>query len=35
MMLQNNTIIPNLLGFKVVTRKSTKLLNLILQKYRF
>ena len=31
MMLWNNTIIPNPLGFEVVTRKSKKLLNLILK----
>ena len=34
-MIQNHTIIPNPLGFEVVTRKSKKLLNLILKKYRF
>ena len=31
MMLENNTAIPNPLGFEVVTRKSKKLLNLILK----
>ena len=34
-MLLNNTIIPNLLGFEVITRKSKKLLNLFLNKNGF